>query len=59
MNAAALIEEKEGSERNGTYLSPVIPAKAGIQRLCLFKKARSHWIPAYAGMTRIWMPALK
>ena len=38
----------------GTHIAlTVIPAKAGIQ--CLFHHdeftAKSHWIPAYAGMT--------
>ena len=33
------ITSKDYSDPNGTYLSPVIPAKAGIQRLCLVKKA--------------------
>jgi hypothetical protein len=28
----------------------VIPAKAGIQRLCYER----HWIPAFAGMTRVF-----
>jgi hypothetical protein len=31
----------------------VIPAKAGIQRLCFSfpSQDQSHWIPAFAGMT--------
>ena len=32
--------------RNGSYT--VVPAKAGTQRLA---KGRSHWAPAFAGMT--------
>jgi hypothetical protein len=29
----------------------VIPAKAGIQRLCFSAAPERHWIPAFAGMT--------
>jgi len=29
--------------------SPVIPAKAGIQRLGARRGEQSHWIPAFAG----------
>jgi hypothetical protein len=40
--------EFDGSENLKTML--VIPAKAGIQRLQRVE-AKSHWIPAFAGMT--------
>jgi len=29
----------------------VIPAKAGIQPLCLLGDPKESWIPAFAGMT--------
>jgi hypothetical protein len=32
----------------------VIPAEAGIQQVINQYTAKSHWIPAFAGMTRKW-----
>ena len=32
----------------------VIPAEAGIQQVIDPYTAKSHWIPAFAGMTRKW-----
>jgi hypothetical protein len=54
---------------NVTWISDaVIPAKAGIQykhgvrstqhkRLCVLRTAYSNWIPAFAGMTVVGIPA--
>jgi len=32
----------------------VIPAKAGIQWMLVFRNTKAVWIPAFAGMTVIW-----
>ncbi|HZX92604.1 MAG TPA: hypothetical protein VFE67_18355 [Rudaea sp.] len=41
--------------RNSAFFLPVIPAEAGIQ---FFSTLQRRWIPASAGMTIFFVPAL-